>query len=106
LYQGRYKSFPIAEDEHYWTVCRYVEHNALRAGLVGRAEGWLWGVWPVCRGIADGPPLSEGPLALPVQWLRHVNQAQTEAELESLRRSVQRGNHSAAKPGFERPAPS
>ena len=91
LYQGRYKSFPIAADDHYWTVCRYVERNALRAGLVGRAEEWLWGSLARRRGIADGPPLSEGPLALPAQWLRHVNQAPTEAELESLRRSVQRG---------------
>jgi len=32
LYQGRFKSFPIEEDEHYLTVCRYVERNALRAG--------------------------------------------------------------------------
>ena len=34
LYQGRFKSFPVQTDEHYLTVCRYVERNALRAGLV------------------------------------------------------------------------
>src|SRR5689334_21412335 len=33
LYQGRYKSFPIECDEHLLTVLRYVERNALRAGL-------------------------------------------------------------------------
>jgi putative transposase len=27
-YQGRFKSFPIAEGEHFTTVCRYVERNA------------------------------------------------------------------------------
>ena len=32
LYQGRFKSFPIQEDDHLLTVCRYVERNALRAG--------------------------------------------------------------------------
>src|SRR5689334_21346807 len=40
LYQGRFKAFAVEEDGHFLTVCRYVERNALRAGLVGRAEGW------------------------------------------------------------------
>lgn len=38
VYRGRYKSFPTQQDEHFLTVCRYVERNALRAGLVRRAE--------------------------------------------------------------------
>jgi putative transposase len=42
LYQGRFKSFPIQEDEHFFTVCRYVERNALRANLVTSAEQWRW----------------------------------------------------------------
>ena len=36
LYQGRFKSFPVETDDHFFTVCRYVERNALRANLVGR----------------------------------------------------------------------
>jgi putative transposase len=43
VYQGRFKSFPIQDDSHFLTVCRYVERNALRAELVGRAEDWRWG---------------------------------------------------------------
>jgi putative transposase len=43
LYQGRFKSFPIASDEHLLAVLRYVERNPLRAGLVDRAEDWRWG---------------------------------------------------------------
>jgi putative transposase len=39
VYQGRYKSFPVESDEHFWVVSRYV---ALRAGLVLRAEEWRW----------------------------------------------------------------
>jgi REP element-mobilizing transposase RayT len=38
LYQGRFKSFPIEQDEHLLTVLRYVERNPVRAGLVRRAE--------------------------------------------------------------------
>ena len=38
LYQGRFKSFLVQQDAHLLAVCRYVERNALRAGLVERAE--------------------------------------------------------------------
>src|SRR5205823_8817177 len=38
LYQGRFKSFVIQEDDHFLVAARYVERNALRAGLVQRAE--------------------------------------------------------------------
>ena len=43
VYQGRFKSFPVQSDEHFLTVARYVERNALRAKLVKRAEQWQWG---------------------------------------------------------------
>ena len=42
LYQGRFKTFPIAEDEHLLTVLRYVERNPLRACLCERAEDWAF----------------------------------------------------------------
>src|SRR2546429_218454 len=42
IYQGRFKSFPIAEDDHLLTVLRYVERNPLRAGLVRSAAKWRW----------------------------------------------------------------
>ena len=38
VYQGRYKSFPVENDEHFRVVARYVERNAQRANLVLRAE--------------------------------------------------------------------
>src|SRR5439155_19287500 len=28
LYQGRFRAFPVETDEHYLTVCRYVQRNA------------------------------------------------------------------------------
>ena len=40
LYQGTYKSFPVQDDRHFLIATRYVERNALRAGLAERAEAW------------------------------------------------------------------
>jgi putative transposase len=91
--QGRYKSFPVESDEHFWVVARYVERNPLRANLVLRAEEWKWtSLWRRYRGAeADRSWLAPWPLDAPANWLERVNQTEADQELDSLRRSVQRG---------------
>ena len=93
VYQGRFKSFPIEADEHLLAVLRYVERNALRAGLVERAESWRWGsLWRRRSGaMAQRALLFDIPIDLPRNWVQRVNRPETEAELESLRRCVRRG---------------
>jgi len=91
--QGRFKSFPIQDDEHFLTVCRYVERNALRAEFVPRAEEWRWGsLW---RWIQDPEPkpalLSSWPVSRPRGWVERVNQPLTEKELAAVRDSAKRG---------------
>jgi putative transposase len=89
VWQGRFRAFAIQEDEHLLTVWRYIERNPVRAGLVSRAELWRWSSAAVER--AGGPALAAGPVPQPADWVRHVNEPQTEAEVERLRLSVQRG---------------
>ena len=93
VYQGRYKSFPVEEDEHFLAVARYVERNAIRANLVLRAEEWRWSsLWRRCQGSADEKGvLTAWPVERPADWIERVNRADNEKELEALRRSVQRG---------------
>ena len=92
LYQGRFKSFPIQSDEHFLTVCRYVEGNALRGKLVKRAEDWQWSSmrhrtqWP-----KQSQWLTDWPVRRPRQWVKWANEPQTEEELETIRQCVQRG---------------
>jgi putative transposase len=91
LYQGRFKSFPIQEDQHLLTVCRYVERNALRANLVTSAENWRWSSLWHRHHATQVPWLSEWPVPRPADWTVYVNGAETENELAALRRSVLRG---------------
>jgi putative transposase len=91
VYQGRFKSFPIQEDDHLLRVLRYVERNPLRAGLVDRAEQWRWSSLGQAERRLAGPKLHPGPVPRPEGWLEWVAGAETEAELEALRRSVVRG---------------
>ncbi len=91
LYQGRFKSFPVETDEHFYRLCRYVERNALRAQLVRRAEQWRWSsLWQLA---ADNHPVSLDAWPLPRrrQWIEYVNSMETKAELGALRAAVKRG---------------
>jgi putative transposase len=89
VWQARFRGFPIQEDAHLLTVLRYVERNALRAGLVERAQDWPWGSLAQ-RGIAP-PPAWFCAVDLPRGWPDWVNEPQTAVELEAIRASVNRG---------------
>lgn len=93
LYQGRFKSFPVQDDEHVLTVLRYVERNPVRAKLAQRVDGWRWGsAWRRAHGTAKSKRLlATWPLRRPRNWLDSVNAPQTEAEVAAVRRCVQRG---------------
>ena len=106
VYQGRFKSFPIQEDDYLFAVVRYVERNALGANLVRRAEQWRWGSlarW--LRGSAeDRKLLAAWPMARKGGWVDYVNAPQTEAELAAVRRSIQRGSPLGDETWIERTA--
>jgi putative transposase len=93
LYQGRYRCFPVQNDEYFYHVVRYVERNALRANLVPKAEAWRWSsLGQKFDGNASTrPTLSDWPLPRPRDWLEIVNRPQSDAELEALRRCTNRG---------------
>jgi putative transposase len=94
VYQGRFKSFPVQDDEHFLTVCRYVERNPLRANLTKRAEDWRWSsLYRWHHGTADHKRLlSAWPVRRSSGWVEHVNSPQTDAELASIKLSVDRGS--------------
>ena len=94
VYQGRYKSFPVQSDEHFHTVCRYMERNALRAGLVERAELWRWGsLWRWVQAVEPDPKLlTPWPIPRLPNWVDRVNTANSEQELEAIRKCIRRGS--------------
>jgi putative transposase len=94
VYQGRYQSFPVQDDGHFLAVARYVERNALRAGLVVRAEDWRFGsLWRRQRGSPQQRSLlSPWPVDPPRLWLKQVNTAETPAELAALQQCTRRGS--------------
>jgi putative transposase len=92
VWQGRFKAFPIALDDHFVNVLRYVERNPLRAGLVARAEAWPWSSLPLWLRPPQLPWLDPGPVPRPAGWLDYVQAPQSEGDLAALRRCVGEGD--------------
>jgi putative transposase len=88
VWQGRFRAFPIQADDHLLTVRRYIERNPVRAGLVKRAEDWRWS--SVASAREGLPILTSRPVRHGEVWLSYVNEAQTEAEVESWRECIRR----------------
>ena len=94
LYQGTYKSFPVQRDEHFLAVCRYVERNALRSGLVERAEAWRWcSLWrrEHPKVVDNAPALGAWPVRCPNSWRRLVSRPQSEEDADAILLCIKRG---------------
>jgi putative transposase len=72
VYQGRFKAFPVQTEVYFYNVCRYVEGNALRAGLVTRAEHWPWSS-ARSDGQSSQVSLQPWPVPKPEDWIELVN---------------------------------
>jgi putative transposase len=92
VYQGRFKAIPIQTDDHFLTVCRYVERNPVRANLVADAASWRWSsLWRRSHYCSDNV-LDQWPILPPDGWEDAVNQPQNEREVEAIRESIVRGS--------------
>jgi putative transposase len=85
LWQGRFKSFPIEQNEHLLTVLRYVERNPLRARLVRRSVNWRW------SSAGGEMQIAKWPVDRPRRWRSWVDKPQTPAEEAALRMCIARG---------------
>jgi putative transposase len=91
VYQGRYKAFPVSSDNHFLALCRYVERNALRAGLVARAEDWPWSSLAQRTQSLSTIPLTDWPIPRPPDWIDLV-QLDAVHETNDLRQAVSRSS--------------
>ena len=93
LYQGRYKSFIIQNDNHLLTVLRYVERNPFTAQLVKNVLEWKYGsVYRRYRGTEkEKRILSSWVGDEPEDYLQFLAQPITEKEYEKIKQSEIKG---------------
>jgi REP-associated tyrosine transposase len=56
LYQGRFGSRLVEEDEYFLELARYVALNPVRAGLCRSPDDWLWSSYAATVGLRAAPP--------------------------------------------------
>jgi len=102
LWQERYKSFAVENDDQLLTVIRYVEANPVRANMVESAAGWLWSSHlEHCELLGTGPEgvplvlknkaacLRFLPIELPQPWTAYVDTPMTGRELATVKKRVE-----------------
>ncbi len=55
LFQGRFHSVVVDTDAYLMQVCRYVDLNPVRAGLISAASDWRWSSYRAHVGMANRP---------------------------------------------------
>jgi putative transposase len=55
LFQGRFKAILVDREAYLLEVCRYVELNPVRAGMVADAAEWPWSSYRAHVGLAQPP---------------------------------------------------
>lgn len=89
VYQSRFKAVPIQTNRHFLTACRYVESNAVRAGLVKKALDWPWGSASEQPG-APMPVLADWPVPKPPGWPALLDEPQTDSDIDHIRGCIAR----------------
>ncbi len=99
VWQGRFKSPVIQDDEHLLAVLRYIEANPVRAEIVEHAGNYRWSSFAahasgeanellsVCQLFEE---LSSYPAVRQRRWDAYVHQTSDRDELAAIRRSVER----------------
>lgn len=91
IYQGRYTNPIVETGPSVLAVAKYVEANALNAGLVTRAEDYPWSSASPLALEDDRPILAEWPIPKPAEWLTLLNLRTPTQELKRIQRSASRG---------------
>jgi len=100
VWQGRFKSPVVQDDEHLLCVLRYIEANPLRADMVATAGEYRWSSFAAhgqgeANDLLDPVPAYEALAAYPAvrqrRWSAYVHQTPPEAEVQSIRRSNETG---------------
>lgn len=92
LYQGRYKAFIIQKENYFLQAASYVERNAMRAGLVNRAQDWRWSsLWRREFGtVKQKEMLDQWPVIVPNDLLEYINRPDSKNSLELIRESIKK----------------
>ena len=95
VYQGRFRAIPVQHDWNFLRLCRYVERNPLRAGLVKDPTEWRWSSFWRRHNACDNEVLAAWPMTPPEDWHSLLTESDVDPELEAIARRCEEANPSA-----------
>src|SRR5262245_19274664 len=92
LWQGR-PQISVMDEEYTWTAVRYIERNPVRAGMVARAEDYLWSSAGAHCGLRDDILLSPDfpPPGIILNWSQWLKIDPTDEEKRAIRLQLSTG---------------
>jgi putative transposase len=92
LFQGR-PDMCVMDDSHMWNAVRYVERNPVRAGIVKRAEDYLWSSAAAHCGLRNDTLLSAAfpPHGIIDDWSGWLKLDESAEVRHSIRRHTSTG---------------
>ncbi|MCD6150559.1 MAG: transposase, partial [Deltaproteobacteria bacterium] len=95
LWQGRFFSSPL-DDQYLWSAIRYVERNPVRAGMVEKAEDYLWSSASAHCGLKEDDILGKkedwgNMLVSTDDWSGWLAVKEDSERLDALRKHVEKG---------------
>lgn len=108
VWQGRFLSPLVSEDEHLLNVMRYIEQNPLRAGLVARSEDYRWSSYRLNLKETEGTlidkeenqpyrQLGKDPIERAREYREFMRINLTGVQIEQHHRSTRRGDDYISK---------
>jgi putative transposase len=91
IYQNRYTNSIVEPGVAVLRVIKYVEANALTAGIVRRAEEYAWSSASPYALDDSRPLLAAWPIAKPPNWLTLLNLRTPAQELKRIQQGIGRG---------------
>lgn len=100
LWESRYKSSPIGNDEYLMMCCRYIELNPVRAGMVEKPEDYRWSSCRHKLNIKREPWLDDDPFyslmgstmeERTTKYIDWLDKAIPDSEIKLIREAAQRG---------------
>jgi putative transposase len=89
VYGDRFRASQIFSERYYFNCLRYVEQNALTAGLVRSAKEWPWSSLAERLGNGRGI-LDPDPAGLPIGWVDLVDQPLPACDSDEIRNLLKR----------------
>ena len=89
LWQGRYKSFIVQEENYLLALIKYVEANPLRARIVKDATHYKYS--SAYNRVNDIEDITDTPpIVLPKNWQDYINEKNEKIALDTIRNCVNR----------------